>query len=95
MHVSSSGCRTLEVGTEPQSTLAKATFVMLDGISRRTLSGLVVVFLLTTVAMADNLVLVTTESGQQANDFVSWTQLGSNGTLLGSSFRDTLNKRCF
>jgi hypothetical protein len=39
----------------------------------------------TTVVWADSLVLVTSQAGQGANDSVHWSQLGADGTPLGSS----------
>src|SRR5690348_2195145 len=38
------------------------------------------------VAHADSLTLVTSQSAQAANDTISWSQLGPDGTLLASSF---------
>ena len=40
-------------------------------------------------ALADNVVLITNPAGQQANDFLNWAQLGTNGTVLKSSFSAT------
>ena len=54
------------------------------------LCGLMVVSLfMTSAAWADNVVLVTSRTGQGANDFVLWSQLGADATLLGSSFNAT------
>ncbi len=36
-------------------------------------------------ASADSLVFVTSQAGQSANDSISWSQLGANLTVLGSS----------
>jgi hypothetical protein len=50
------------------------------------LCGLVVLAALSTIAArADSLVVVTSQTGQGANDSVQWSQLGSDGTILGSS----------
>ncbi len=52
----------------------------------RALRGLIVFAVFsTTVAWADSLVLVTSQAGQGANDSVNWSQLGADGTPLGSS----------
>ena len=40
----------------------------------------------TTAARADTLLQVNSQVGQGANDFVRWSQLGSDATLLGASF---------
>lgn len=54
------------------------------------LCGLMVVSLfMTSAAWADNVVQVTSRAGQGANDFVLWSQLGTDATLLGSSFNAT------
>lgn len=54
------------------------------------LGGLVVLILfVTAAAFADTLILVTSRTAQGANDFVSWSQLGADATLLGSSFKAT------
>jgi hypothetical protein len=51
-----------------------------------TLCGLIVLALFsTTAAWADSLVLVTSQAAQGANDSVHWSQLGADGTTLGSS----------
>lgn len=51
------------------------------------LVGLVVLVLFTmTATFADTVILVTSQIGQAANDFVPWLQLGGDATLLGSSF---------
>jgi hypothetical protein len=50
---------------------------------------IVFVFLATTAARADSLVLVTSQAGQGANDSVQWSQLGVDGTTLASSFSAT------
>jgi hypothetical protein len=39
----------------------------------------------TTAAWADSLVLVTSQAGQGANDSVQWSQLGADGTTLGTT----------
>src|SRR5580692_735997 len=50
------------------------------------LCGLVVLAALSTIAArADSLVLVTSQTAQGANDSAQWSQLGSDGTILGSS----------
>jgi hypothetical protein len=52
----------------------------------RLLCGLIVFAVLSaTAAWADSLVLVTSQAGQGANDSVRWSQLGTDGTTLGSS----------
>src|SRR6266403_5059319 len=52
----------------------------------RRLCGLIVLAVFsTTVARADSLVLVTSQSSQGANDSVLWSQLGADGTTLGSA----------
>ncbi len=54
------------------------------------LCGLIVLSLFTTsAAWADNVVLVTSRTGQGANDLVLWSQLGADAALLGSSFSAT------
>jgi hypothetical protein len=40
----------------------------------------------TSPASADTVVLVSTQPGQGANDSIHWSQLGADGTLLGTSF---------
>jgi hypothetical protein len=50
------------------------------------LNSLAVILLVTTAAWADSLVLVTSQSAQNANDYVAWSQLGSDGTSLPSAF---------
>src|SRR6267142_339131 len=52
----------------------------------RWLCGLIVLAVFsTTVARADSLVLVTSQASQGANDSVLWSQLGADGTTLGST----------
>ena len=52
----------------------------------RWLCGLIVLAVFsTTVARADSLVLVTSQASQGANDSVLWSQLGADGTTLGSA----------
>src|SRR6267154_949120 len=52
----------------------------------RLLCGLIVLAVFsTTVARADSLVLVTSQASQGANDSVLWSQLGADGTTLGSA----------
>src|SRR6266436_1257975 len=52
----------------------------------RRLCGLIVLAVFsTTVARADSLVLVTSQASQGANDSVLWSQLGADGTTLGST----------
>jgi len=52
----------------------------------RPLCGLIVLAVFsTTVAWADSLVLVTSQTAQGANDSVHWLQLGADGTKLGST----------
>jgi hypothetical protein len=59
---------------------------MFSGVCLRRLCGLVILAAFsTTAAWADSLVLVTSQAGQGANDSVQWSQLGSDGTTLGSS----------
>ncbi len=54
------------------------------------LCGLIVLSLFTTsAAWADNVVLVTSRTGQGANDLVLWSQLGADAALLGSTFSAT------
>lgn len=54
------------------------------------LCGLVMVLMLAAPSSrADSLVAVTTPSAQGANDSVSWSQLGADATMLGSSFKAT------
>ena len=50
------------------------------------LRTLTILVLATTFATADTVVLVSSQPGQGANDSVLWSQLGADGTLLGSSF---------
>ena len=51
------------------------------------LSGLgALVILATGTAWADSLIPVTSQSGQGANDSISWTQLGGDQTILPASF---------
>src|SRR5713101_1410448 len=42
-----------------------------------------------TAAGADSLVVVTTQAGQGADDFVLWAQLGGDATSLGATFNAT------
>src|SRR6266550_2742799 len=52
----------------------------------RRLCGLIVLAVFsTTVARADSLVLVSSQASQGANDSVLWSQLGADGTTLGSA----------
>jgi hypothetical protein len=52
----------------------------------RRLCGLIVLAAFsTTAAWADSLVLVTSQASQGANDSVLWSQLGADGTTLGST----------
>ena len=54
--------------------------------ARLPLCGLIVLALFsTTVAWADSLVLVTNQTMQGANDSLHWSQLGADGTKLGST----------
>src|SRR5882762_9227132 len=54
------------------------------------LCGLIaLIFFTTNSAWADNLVVVTSRTGQAANDFVLWSQLGADASLLGSGFNAT------
>jgi hypothetical protein len=39
----------------------------------------------TTAAWADSLVLVTSQATQGSNDSVQWSQLGADGTTLGTT----------
>ena len=50
------------------------------------LNSLAVILLVTTAAWADSVVLVPSQAAQNANDSVSWSQLGSDGTSLPSAF---------
>jgi hypothetical protein len=50
---------------------------------------IVLTFFATTAAWADNVVVVTSKTAQGPNDFVLWSQLGADATLLGSSFSVT------
>lgn len=59
---------------------------MCDVASLRRLRNLAILIFTTTFAAADTVVLVSTQPGQGANDSVHWSQLGTDGTLLGSSF---------
>src|SRR6266478_8623538 len=60
---------------------------MLNRASSCRLCGLIVlIFFTTNAAWADNLVVVTSRTGQAANDFVLWSQLGADAALLGSGF---------
>ena len=47
---------------------------------------MMVLLLATGVARADNLVLITSQSSQNANDSINWGQLGSDGTVLPANF---------
>lgn len=52
--------------------------------------GLMVFASLPTIAAgADSVVVVTSQAGQGANDFVRWGQLGTDSTLLGAGFNAT------
>src|SRR5882762_249774 len=60
---------------------------MLYGASSCRLCGLIALILFTmSAARADNLVVVTSRTGQAPNDFVLWSQLGADATLFGSGF---------
>jgi hypothetical protein len=60
---------------------------MLNRVCFCRLSGLVILSLFaTTAAWADNLIPVNSQLGQGANDFVRWSQLGADATLLGANF---------
>jgi hypothetical protein len=59
---------------------------MFDRAGLAKLCGLIVLAVFaTTAAWADSLVFVTSQAGQGANDFVHWSQLGADGSPLGSS----------
>jgi hypothetical protein len=59
---------------------------MFDRTGLPKLCGLIVLAVFaTTAARADSLVLVTSQAGQGANDFVHWSYLGADGSPLGSS----------
>src|ERR1700674_5047421 len=63
---------------------AEASMFSHAGLQR--LCGLIVLAAFsTTAAWADSLVLVASQTGQGANDSVRWSQLGADGTTLGSS----------
>ena len=47
---------------------------------------MVVAVLVASVGWADNLSLVTSQAGQNANDVLNWAQLGADGTLLPATF---------
>lgn len=47
---------------------------------------MIVVTLVATVGWADNLSLVTSQAGQNANDVLNWAQLGADGTVLPATF---------
>jgi hypothetical protein len=51
------------------------------------LCGLIVLLFLATIGTrADTMVQVSTQPAQAANDFVRWSQMGPDATLLGASF---------
>jgi Big-like domain-containing protein len=59
---------------------------MFDRAGLPKLCGLIVLAVFaTSAARADSLVLVTSQAGQGANDSVHWSQLGTDGSPLGSS----------
>src|SRR6267143_1635198 len=63
---------------------AEASMFSCGGLRR--LCGLIVLAAFsTTAAWADSLVLVTNQASQGANDSVLWSQLGADGTTLGSA----------
>jgi hypothetical protein len=54
------------------------------------LSGLMLASLFAaTICRADSMLPVTTLAAQNANDFVQWSQLGADATVLGASFAAT------
>jgi len=60
---------------------------MLNGVCSWRLCGLILLSVsATTAARADTLISVSSPSAQAANDFVSWSKLGPDATLLGASF---------
>jgi len=60
---------------------------MLNRANSYRLCGLIVLVSLATIGTrADTTVQVSTQAAQAANDFVRWSQLGPDGTLLGASF---------
>src|SRR5467141_2506257 len=63
---------------------------MLNRASSCRLCGLIVLTVfMASAARADSLVVVTSRTGQAANDFVIWSQLGADATLLGTGLNAT------
>ena len=54
---------------------------------------LILVLCATTAAWSDTLVVVTSQAAQGPNDSVNWSQLGADGTTLGSGFNAASGKR--
>ncbi len=59
---------------------------LVAGDCRRALAAIAIVLLATTPGWADSMTLVTSQTAQGANDSVNWSQLGSNGKVLGANF---------
>ena len=53
---------------------------------------LILVLFATTAAWSDALIVVTSQAAQGPNDSVNWSQLGADGTTLGSGFNATSGK---